>query len=155
MQNRYFRAGVGTVIYNSNNELAFFRRAQYPAGIWQFQQGGIDTNESVTTTLWRELKEEVGLTEDAVSLVTELPHWTVYQDLQTAQDDSAPRLGQAHCWFYLRLKEDESIDLSNATDNEFDEWKWVSFSEAISLTNDHKKHVYETLHVFFQNHLAT
>ena len=39
---RFFRAGVGTVIYNSKGQVAWFERAQNPVGVWQFQQGGID-----------------------------------------------------------------------------------------------------------------
>ena len=78
---RFFRAGVGTVIYNSAGEVAIFERAQNPIGAWQFQQGGIDLGEDFTTTLWRELSEEIGLKEIDFHTMNEYPNWTLYQDL--------------------------------------------------------------------------
>lgn len=148
MANKFFRAGVGTVIYNQEGEVAFFKRAMFPAGIWQFQQGGIDLGEEYTQTLWRELKEEVGLEEVDIETLTELPKWTVYADLN---EDSNGRIGQAHKWYFLKLKETAAIDLARATEDEFDDWKWVTMEEAVEATHDRKRHVYETLAEFYQN----
>lgn len=154
MSSRYFRAGVGTVIHNKRNEVAFFRRAKHPVGIWQFQQGGIDEDETTQQTLWRELHEEVGLSESDIAQVDEFPDWLSYQDLDATTDHTIIRLGQTHRWFFLRLKDDISIDLSRATDAEFDDWSWVSFEEAIQRTGEHKQHVYQTLYSYFKKHIA-
>jgi len=80
MGTRFFRSGVGTVIFNSKNEVALFQRTHYPVGIWQFQQGGIDLDETFEDTLWRELKEEAGLTKDDFDFVAEMPNWTLYAE---------------------------------------------------------------------------
>ena len=40
MPTRFFRAGVGTVIYNDKEEIVIFKRAQPPVGLWELQQGG-------------------------------------------------------------------------------------------------------------------
>lgn len=149
MSTRYFRAGIGTVIYNDSHEVAFFRREKEPVGVWQFQQGGIDHNELPFTTLWRELMEEVGLSKDEVELTYTLPHWISYEDLVASTDATVVRLGQTHQWFFLKIREGVTIDLARATDNEFDEWKWVSFEEAINATSTHKQHVYHELHKHF------
>jgi putative (di)nucleoside polyphosphate hydrolase len=149
MATRFFRAGVGTVVYNNARKIALFRRSQHPIGIWQLQQGGIDLGEYPEVTLWRELQEEIGLTTEAIEKVTEMPHWTIYEDEHSATDHDIPRIGQAHRWFFLKLKEGHTIDISLATDNEFDDWKWVTFEDAITCTRDKKRHVYETLHDFF------
>lgn len=150
---RFFRAGVGTVIYNQIGEVALFERAQYPVGVWQFQQGGIDLGEDIETTLWRELKEEVGLTPNDFSQITLLPHWTVYQDPDSVEDTSKSRLGQAHRWFFLELKPGKDIDLSQATKIEFSAYRWCSFVEAIAATDDLKKHVYQALETYFLTHI--
>lgn len=150
MKNRYFRAGVGTVIYKDAATVALFRRSKYPVGLWQFQQGGIDLGEDTETTLWRELAEEAGLVKEDFESTILMPNWTVYQDNHTEADNTAARFGQAHRWFFLKLKPTATIDLTKATDDEFDEWKWTSFEEALRVTGDRKKHVYETLHVFFR-----
>lgn len=73
LETRYFRAGVGTVIYNAAGRVVHFERTQNPAGMWQFQQGGIDLDEQPADTLWRELAEEVGLTKEDFDDVHEYP----------------------------------------------------------------------------------
>jgi len=146
---RFFRAGVGTVIYNSTGEVAWFERAQHPVGVWQFQQGGIDLGEDTTTTLWRELHEEVGLTADDFESVTEYPHWTVYQYDYTIADDTKSRLGQAHRWYFLRLKDDVTIDLSKATEQEASAVRFITFDQVLSETDSFKKHVYRELQEYF------
>ena len=149
MDHRYFRAGIGTVIYTSDGRLAFFKRAKVPVGIWQFQQGGIDPGERPIDALWRELHEETGLTETDVTLTAEMPGWTTYEDLQVATSPDTLRIGQAHHWYFLKLNEATEIDLAKATDAEFSDWKYVSFEEAILASSDRKQHVYETLRDFF------
>ena len=146
---RFFRAGVGTIIYNQSGQVALFERAQYPVGIWQFQQGGIDLGEDPETTLWRELREEVGLVPDDIATVTPYPHWTVHTTSESMADPDKPRLGQAHTWFFLELKADRTIDLSKASEHEASNWRFASFAAAISETEPHKKHVYQELEAFF------
>lgn len=150
---RFFRAGVGTVIYNDEDQVVLFERAKYPIGVWQFQQGGIDIGESTENTLWRELKEEVGLFKSDFSDIHELPFWTVYQEQHTIDDTSKSRLGQAHKWYFLKLNPEVEIDLSKAEDDEASAFKWVTFTEAIAVTNEHKKHVYQSLETYFFDHI--
>ncbi len=152
MPTRFFRAGVGTVIYNEDGNVAFFRRKQHPPGIWQFQQGGIDDGETPEQTLWRELLEEVGLTKESIATTHELESWLIYQELDGG-DPTNRRIGQAHRWYFLKLKPSVVIDLTLATDQEFDEWKWVTFPEAIAATGSHKQAVYRTLYEFFVSHI--
>ena len=155
MVNRFFRASIGTVVYNDNNDVAFFERLQHPEGIWQFQQGGIDIGEHFEEALWREVQEEIGLLKENFDVITEREGWTLYEDAPALHDKTIVRLGQVHHWYFLKLKSDIEIDLSKATDNEFKNWKWVTFDEAVSLTNPNKQHVYKMLQEFFLEHLAT
>ena len=149
MQDRHFRAGVGTVIYNQTNQVALWRRAVPPVGTWQFQQGGIDTGEQPEQTLWRELSEETGLTQTDIMNVHEYPNWTlqVYppEILNQPSQPNSDRLGQVHKWFFLALKPDTTIDLARAADKEFDDFKWVTWDEALSIPPAYKVHVYEEL----------
>lgn len=159
MKNKFFRAGVGTVIYTNNNEVLWFKRAHFPADIWQFQQGGIDSGEIVETTLWRELHEEVGLTKDTIEQVTEYHRWTVHayskEILENSENPRPDQLGQVHRWFFLRLKEGLEIDLKNATENEFSAWEWTDFDTVVSRTSEHKRPVYEELRDFYNQNLRS
>ncbi len=149
LDTRFFRAGIGTVVCNQKREVAFFKRAKPPVGIWQFQQGGIDVGESIETTLWREVKEEMGLEPEQIETILPYPHWTIYQEPHTVDDATVSRLGQAHRWFFLSLRPDATIDLTHATDDEFSEWKWVTFPEAVAATSSHKQHIYQSLFDFY------
>lgn len=150
MSTRYFRAGVGTVIYNDANEVALFERAVNPVGVWQFQQGGIDLNEEPKETLWRELAEEIGLTEDDIETTHEFPHWTVYETATISGNPGADRVGQAHRWFFLKLKATSTIDITKATEEEVSDFRWVTFAEALAEAGPYKEHVYESLHHYFK-----
>lgn len=150
---RFFRAGVGTVIYNTRGEVALFERTRNPVGIWQFQQGGIDIDEHPEETLWRELEEEIGLKERDIDTVTELPNWTVHTTPGAKQISTHPRLGQAHKWFFLALNEGVEIDLDKATEDEASDFRWTSFEDAINETEDLKKHVYRELETFFKSEI--
>ncbi len=150
---RFFRAGVGAVIYNENDQVALFERATNPVGIWQFQQGGIDLGEDFDTTLWRELKEEIGLEKEDFESVHEMPHWTIHDTASAITTADKSRLGQAHKWFFLKLKETSTIDLANAEDEENSDFRWATFAEAITETEEFKKHVYQELETYFQQHI--
>ncbi len=153
MATRFFRAGVGTVIYNDTGEVLIFKRAQPPINVWQFQQGGIDSGEKPEVTLWRELKEEVGLEKIDITCVDEVPGWHAYQDLNSHTDQVSERIGQAHRWFFLKLKTNTVIDLTKAQDREFSEWRFTSFKNAVALTSDHKKFIYEMLEKHFTDYI--
>lgn len=152
---RFFRAGVGTVIYNHEGKVAWFERAQHPVGVWQFQQGGVDLGEDTQTTLWRELQEEVGLTSDDFDSVEEYPHWTVYQYDYTVTDSSKSRFGQAHRWYFLRLKDDVAIDLDKATEQEASAVRFITFAEVLEETSSFKRHVYQELQQYYESKIIT
>lgn len=150
MSTRFFRAGVGTVIFNTHGEVALFRRLSKPAGVWQFQQGGINFDEQPQETLWRELKEETGLTNNDVAVIAKLPEWTLYEDFVESKNIVNNRIGQVHQWFFLKLTSGVEINLSHASENEFDNFRWVTFAEAVESCGEHKRHVYERLEKFFE-----
>ncbi len=150
MEQRYFRAGVGTVIYNDRDEIAFFRRSKYPIGVWQFQQGGIDVGETVEIALWRELQEEVGLGKAHFESIVAYPMWLAYADPNAVANVHKDRMGQTHQWFFLKLNKGMKIDITRASDREFDAVKWISFAQAIADTDNFKKPVYEALYDYYQ-----
>lgn len=150
--NQYFRAGVGVVLYTDQKQIYLFRRTDLP-NVWQFPQGGMDAGETPETTLWRELKEETGLTAEAIATVTQYPdllHYAYDQNLRhTLRDPNC--LGQIHTWFFLKVTPGTTIDLTTASDDEFIEYKLADFDTLLELADPLKNHVYEAL----AQHLAT
>ena len=62
-----FRANVGIILCNDEGDLFWARRAGEDS--WQFPQGGIRPNETPEQALFRELEEEVGLTQGDVEVI--------------------------------------------------------------------------------------
>ncbi len=154
MENRFFRAGIGTVIYNERGEVAFFRRVKYPTGVWQFQQGGIDVGENVETALWRELYEETGLGKAHFEAMEQYPSWLTYANPDALEHSHRDRMGQTHQWFFLKLNAGMKIDLTRASDREFDDMRWTTFEEVLRETDNFKLPVYEALYAYFKEHIC-
>jgi len=149
----YFRPGAGSVIFNQHGKVLVFERADLPH-TWQFQQGGLDGNETPQEALWRELREETGLLESDFLSCTAYPDWTLYTyNEETRAKFSTNCLGQVHRWFFLHLRDDVVIDLTRATDNEFTAWKWLDFSTVLTNTNAMKLPVYQKLFDFFADEI--
>lgn len=145
----YFRPGAGSVIYNRRGEVLVFERADLPR-TWQFQQGGLDAQETPQDALWRELEEETGLLEEEFISCIPYPEWTLYTyNEETRAKFSTNCLGQVHQWFFLRLRDSAVIDLTRATDKEFTDWRWSDFPTVLATTNAMKLPVYQKLSEFF------
>lgn len=150
-ENQYFRAGTGTVIYNDQNQILLFQRANKPE-IWQLQQGGMDTNETVEETLARELFEETGLTLADTELITAYPTWLQYEypDAIKAQMKDQNCLGQTHRWYFLKLKPDTPVDVNQAEHQEFTASRWASFDDLLAGSDVLKHAVYQELARYFK-----
>ncbi|MFN3188584.1 MAG: NUDIX domain-containing protein [Candidatus Paceibacteria bacterium] len=156
MQTPYFRAGAGCVIYNGDGEILVFKRTG--EDIWQFGQGGMDAGETPEQTLWRELEEETALTKNDFIDVKSYPTWTTYEypDAMQKTVKNPLIIGQAHRWWYLEINPDTVIDLAKAHDKEFEDYKWIPFSEFMTLsTHSFKQGVYEELYEYFKNHIIS
>ena len=109
------------VVERSDGAVLAFERADAP-GSWQLPQGGIEVGEEPIDTVWRELKEETGLTADDVTLVSEYPDWVPYEwPIEVAAGRKG--IGQVQRWFTFRIADD---GIEPAPDgSEFTDWQWV------------------------------
>lgn len=150
--NQYFRAGVGMILYTEDRQIYLFNRTDIPT-LWQFPQGGMDAGETVEETLWRELEEETGLTQEAVLASTPYPSWLFYeydQTLRSTLRDSKCR-GQIHRWFFLKLRPDTVIDLKTAEHQEFQKCRLATFSELLTQQDTLKQQVFSVLADYFRH----
>jgi putative (di)nucleoside polyphosphate hydrolase len=150
-QNQYFRAGAGAVIYNDERQIFIFRRNE-DRDIWQFPQGGMDPDEAIETTLWRELEEETGLDKESIALVTTYPDWLSYIYPEEMRDSLRDKncLGQIHRWYFLKIKPGINIDLSKVSHPEFTDFKTINFEDFLKQNDSLKGDVFRKLAEFFK-----
>lgn len=138
-----FRANVGIVLMRGNGEV-FLGRRMGGRG-WQFPQGGMREGESLEQALFRELEEEIGLTQKDVAILGRTEHWLHYRlpSRYVRRNRHPLCIGQKQRWFLLRLeREDARFELESTAEPEFDEWRWASYWEPVREVIYFKRAVY-------------
>ncbi len=72
-----YRPNVAGILRNRKGKILVGERLN-KAGAWQFPQGGVDEGEDHTAALFRELEEEIGLTNDHYE-IAEVRHGYRYE----------------------------------------------------------------------------
>ena len=139
---RYFRAGAGAVIVNARGLVLAFERANVP-GAWQFPQGGLDLGETPVQAMFREVREETGLTRRQLQLIDQHPTLLVYQ-LPLRSQTKKTGLGQVQYWFYLGWKGDpDALPVPPA--DEFRAAAWMMPSQVVRRAVPFRQPVYRAL----------
>ncbi len=100
-----FRPNVGIIVANDHGQLLWARRVG-GQDAWQFPQGGINKGASPEQALYRELEEEIGLSEDSVEVLASTRGWLRYRLPRrfVRRNGRGPTcIGQKQRWFLLRL----------------------------------------------------
>ncbi len=138
-----YRYGVGIILVNDNRQVFFAKRIGMLA--WQFPQGGMAEEETPEQTMYRELKEEIGLNPEDVEILACSRRWLRYRlPSRLVRHYSKPLcVGQKQKWFLLRLVNPQAeIDLHVDKDPEFDSWAWVSYWFPLRQVVTFKRRVY-------------
>lgn len=137
-----YRLNVGIVLANDRGQVFLGKRINQNA--WQFPQGGLDAQENLEATVYRELWEEVGLEHDKVEIVGHTRQWLKYKLPKKLIRSSTPLcIGQKQKWFLLKLRgEDSDIQLTRGQKPEFDDWQWVNYWFPLSQVIHFKREVY-------------
>lgn len=138
-----YRYGVGIILINDKHQVFFAKRIGMIA--WQFPQGGMQESETPEETMYRELKEEVGLNPEDVQIISSTRRWLRYKlPSRLVRHYAKPLcIGQKQKWFLLKLvSADEKVDLQSNDDPEFDEWRWVSYWYPLKQVVTFKRRVY-------------
>jgi putative (di)nucleoside polyphosphate hydrolase len=138
-----FRPNVGIILANQYNEVLWARRIGQDS--WQFPQGGIKATETPEQALYRELYEEVGLTQGDVEIIAQTRGWLRYRlPKKLIRHNSQPLcIGQKQKWFLLRmLSDDACVSMNQSASPEFDGWEWVSYWYPLGQVVSFKREVY-------------
>lgn len=139
-----FRPNVGIILSNSDGKVFWGKRIGQRS--WQFPQGGINEGETPLQAMYRELHEEIGLSEEHVEVMGSTADWLKYRlPKHLIRRRSMPVcIGQKQVWYLLRLTSDDSCVNLRATEvPEFDGWRWVHHHRPIREVVYFKRTVYE------------
>ncbi|HTW75646.1 MAG TPA: RNA pyrophosphohydrolase [Steroidobacteraceae bacterium] len=139
-----YRINIGIVLMGPDGRLFLGRRARGRGG-WQFPQGGVGSGETLEQSLFRELREEIGLGAEDVQVMGRTREWLRYRlPARFVRRDMHPLcLGQKQHWFLLRLRPRAAAFRFDATQQpEFDHWRWVEYWEPVREVVYFKRAVY-------------
>lgn len=139
-----FRPNVGIMVANDRGQLLWARRVG-GRNAWQFPQGGIQDKETPEQALYRELEEEIGLTEASVEILGVTRGWLRYRLPKrfVRKGQSPVCIGQKQKWFLLRMLDDDgAVRLDGNDKPEFDHWRWVSYWYPLNQVIPFKREVY-------------
>jgi putative (di)nucleoside polyphosphate hydrolase len=103
------------------------------------------SDETPEEAMYRELREETGLSPQHVELLGATPGWLRYRLPHRYQRHYSKPLciGQKQVWFLLRFLGDDSAFSLDLTDEpEFSRFKWVDFWYPVDNVITFKRHVY-------------
>lgn len=139
-----YRLNVGIILLNQDSKVLWAKRVGQEA--WQFPQGGLKAHETPEQALYRELNEEIGLTNKHVKLLGSTRQWLRYRlPPHLIRHYQKPLcIGQKQKWFLLQLTaSDNEIRLNNGDTPEFEKWYWVDFWYPLQEVVYFKRKVYE------------
>lgn len=134
-----FRPSVVGCFLNNKKILMVFQKNH---NLWQFPQGGVDNGETIFTALERETAEEV---DPAVVTNFKSTPALIYQDqiefppekqnLRDLKTDAGEQINMLGKKYFFLVTELTSSTV-NLKPNEFSEYRWLDYDEAIKLTKE-------------------
>ena len=143
MKEKGYRLNVGLIIANKQGKVLLCKRKGMNS--WQFPQGGIDLNESPLKAAKRELFEEVGIQAKDVKLIKSLDEWLKYDvPIKSRRKNILNKKfkGQKQKWFLFKVQNEVQVSFENDPDNEFEDFKWVSYWYPLNVIVSFKEKVY-------------
>jgi len=138
-----YRPNVGIVLMREDGQLFWARRVNRDG--WQFPQGGMTTDETPLEAMYRELREETGLSPEHVEVLGATPGWLRYRlpRQYVRRNTDPPCIGQKQRWFLLRLTSSEERVRFDATEEpEFESSRWVDYWTPVREVIYFKRAVY-------------
>ena len=142
-----YRSGVGIMIINKNKEIFVGKRIDNHSDAWQMPQGGLDAGEGEDEAMFRELKEETGINDEAVKVIQKSQKYYYYNLPYKLQKKfwGGKYLGQKQKWYLVEFIGEESAINVKTEDPEFSEWKWISKENLLNEIVPFKRDLYEDI----------
>jgi putative (di)nucleoside polyphosphate hydrolase len=114
------------LVYNRKGQLFLGERLGKP-GHWQFPQGGVEPGETLKANVLRELREEIGITEEHIGAITKLRARHSYLWSRVPAYAKGRWAGQQQTfWLVEFIGRNRDINLASAEEPEFSRWRWCA-----------------------------
>ena len=140
--NLTYRQSIGFMMIDAKKRVFLGKRCWPKDSPYRFQmpQGGIEPGETPEQALWREMYEEIGLTNDQAELVAEAKEWLIY-DLPPNMRTSIA--GNKQKWFLVYFKgTSQDFIFTHEKHPEFCGARWVQPKKVPYLVIPFKRKVY-------------
>ncbi|MFH1590060.1 MAG: NUDIX domain-containing protein [archaeon] len=143
---------VGTIIFRKKDndwEFLLLKRLPEQGNFWQPPSGSVDEGDKThLDTAYREVFEESGIKKEQVL--------SVIKDLNYYRFDKKSSTGETVDFeayiFAFEVEPDVIVNIKNNVDLEHDDYKWVSFEEALTLLDwERQKKSFRKLHSLLSN----
>ena len=137
-----YRQSIGFMMIDSRKRVFLGKRCWPKDSPYRFQmpQGGIEEGETPEQALWREMYEEIGLSQKTVQIIAESKEWLTYElpkRMRTTID------GNRQKWFLLYFSgKAEDFVFNNQRHPEFCGVRWVQPKKVPYLVIPFKRRVY-------------
>jgi putative (di)nucleoside polyphosphate hydrolase len=151
-----YRSGVGIMLINRDKMIFVGKRIDNNSDAWQMPQGGIDIGESEDLAMFRELREETGISKNDVIFLQKSSQYFYYDLPYKLQKKfwGGRYFGQKQRWYLLEFSGDgSSINLKTENHQEFSHWKWISKEKIINSIVFFKRDLYRSVINEFSNFL--
>lgn len=125
-----YRPNVAALMINSHGNLLICERFTIP-GAWQFPQGGVDVGEQIEQALYREIKEEIGLSKDHYEVLQRRDGYRYLYppDVRSKKLQKHGNHGQEQTYFLCQLKPHAPEINVHQTPQEFRAYRWIHPNE--------------------------
>ena len=125
-----YRPNVAALMVDTNGNLLICERCTIP-GAWQFPQGGVDSGEEIEQALYREIREEIGLSKEHYEIIRSKGGYRYLypEDVRAKKVQKHGNHGQEQTYFLCKVNHDApEIDI-NKSPQEFRSYRWIHPTE--------------------------
>ncbi len=123
-----YRKGISALIVNTKNEFLLVNLISFEEKYFAIPGGGVEINESLEETAYREIKEELGIEPASLEQVgkSNFPLKFTFKVPKINSKGEEYEGSERHFFAFRFIGKDEEIKLA---ENEVRAYKWVSFSD--------------------------
>jgi putative (di)nucleoside polyphosphate hydrolase len=125
-----YRSNVAALMINEHGSLLICERC-HVAGSWQFPQGGVDDGESLEQALFREVREEIGLSPEHYKVIERRDGYRYLYppEIRQSKVRKHGNHGQEQTYFLCQLLPNAPDINVHQTPQEFGAYRWIQPNE--------------------------